>query len=88
MSYEPPIYINVHEAKTHLSKYLHMVEEGREVLIKRNQKAVARLSAASPVPQKPRKLGMFKGHVPDSFFDPMTEDELALWYDAPISTGH
>jgi hypothetical protein len=34
---------------------------------------------------KERPIGLFKGQfeVPDSFFDPLQEEELALW-EAPI----
>ncbi|MGH9321991.1 MAG: type II toxin-antitoxin system Phd/YefM family antitoxin, partial [Vicinamibacteria bacterium] len=35
--------MNVHEAKTHLSKLLERVEAGEEVIIARNGKAVAKL---------------------------------------------
>ena len=71
--------VNVHEAKTHLSRLLAQVEAGEEVTIARNGKPVARLVQA-------RDLGrpqpdVFKGKVvvPDSFFDPLPEEELRLW---------
>ena len=71
--------VNVHEAKTHLSRLLARVEAGEEVTIARNGKPVARLSPA-------RTLGrpqpdVFKGQVvvPDSFFDPLPEEELRAW---------
>ena len=35
--------VNVHEAKTHLSRLLAQVEAGEEVIIARNGKPVARL---------------------------------------------
>ena len=71
--------VNVHEAKTHLSRLLAQVEAGEEVTIARNGKPVARLiptrDAGRPQP------GVFKGKVvvPDSFFDPLPEEELRLW---------
>ena len=37
--------VNVHEAKTHLSRLLAQVEAGEEVIIARNGKPVARLVA-------------------------------------------
>jgi prevent-host-death family protein len=42
--------ITVHEAKTHLSRYLVEVENGMEILIARGKKPVARLV---PVEEKP-----------------------------------
>ena len=35
--------VNIHEAKTHLSRLLTQVENGEEVIIARNGKPVARL---------------------------------------------
>ena len=37
------VTVNVHEAKTHLSRLLLQVEAGEEVVIARNGKPVARL---------------------------------------------
>ncbi|WP_419915460.1 type II toxin-antitoxin system Phd/YefM family antitoxin [Candidatus Poriferisodalis sp.] len=70
--------VNVHEAKTHLSKLLSRVEAGEEIVIARAGKPCARL-----VPLKPRKRrtpGRLRGiTVPPEFFDPLPDDELALW---------
>jgi len=73
------ITVNVHEAKTNLSRLLTQVESGEEIIIARNGKPVARLV---PV-QKParRQPDVFKGKfvLPDSFFDPLPEEELKAW---------
>ena len=71
--------VNVHEAKTHLSRLLAQVEAGEEVTIARNGKPVARLVACKP-PGK-RQFGAMKGKITidDSFFDPLPEEELRLW---------
>jgi prevent-host-death family protein len=69
--------INIHEAKTQLSKLIEAVEAGEEVIIARAGKPVARLVPFKPV--KPvRKPGLMKGEfeVPDSFFDPLPDDIL------------
>lgn len=71
--------VNVHEAKTQLSRLLEQVEAGEEIIIARAGKPVARLV---PLANRPlRQPGRLKGkiHVPDSFFDPMTEEELREW---------
>ena len=71
--------VNVHEAKTNLSKLLAQVEAGEDVVIARNGKPVARLVSCKlkgkPTPD------VLKGliHVDDSFFDPLSEEELRLW---------
>lgn len=71
--------VNVHEAKTHLSRLLERVEAGEEITLARAGRPVARL-----VPfrhqQEPRKPGIWKGKVvigPD-FDDPLPEFEEAL----------
>ena len=71
--------INVHEAKTGLSKLLALAEAGEEVIIARAGKPVARLVAVTPRPK--RRAGTYKGlfEIDDSFFDPLSEEELRLW---------
>ncbi len=73
------VTVNVHEAKTHLSRLLIDVEAGEEVVIARNGKPVAQLVAVTP--QGKRQPDILKGKItiPDSFFDPLPEDELRLW---------
>lgn len=71
----------VHQAKTHLSRLLQEVEEGKEVVIARGDKAVARLVAAEPLQKPKRILGQFQGQgwaAPDAF-DSLSEDELREW---------
>ena len=71
--------VNVHEAKTNLSRLLAQVEAGEEVIIARNGKPVARLVRCTP--RGKRQFGSMKGLIKldDSFFDPLPEEELAAW---------
>ena len=71
--------VNVHEAKSNLSRLLAQVEAGEDVVIARNGKPVARLVACEP-PGK-RQFGALRGRIKldDSFFDPLPEAELAAW---------
>jgi len=75
--------ITTHEAKTHLSRYLAEVEQGKEYVIARGKTAVAMLVPMKPVKPKPRpKVGDIIGPVfefPDAAFAPMTEEELKEW---------
>lgn len=74
--------VTVHYAEANLSSLLAEVEAGGEVIIARDDKPVARLIAEQPEPARPRPVfGSMKGRVAmdDSFFDPLPEDELALW---------
>ncbi len=71
--------VNVHEAKTQLSRLLAQVEAGEEVVIARNGKPVARLV---PCEQRGRRrFGSLRGRIKldESFFDPLPEEELAAW---------
>lgn len=78
--------VNIHEAKAHLSEYLARVEAGETVVIARRNKPVARLmpvESDETTPRKPRPIGLAKGmgHVGPEFFEPMSEEELADWYE-------
>lgn len=67
--------VNVHEAKTHLSKLLERVEAGEDVLIARNGKVVARLV---PYKARRRRPGSMKGKIRMSEdFDAPLPDEIA-----------
>ena len=71
--------VNVHDAKTNLSRLLAQVEAGEEVIIARRGRPVVRL-----VPYKvqgKRQPDVLKGRIviPDSFFDPLPERELKAW---------
>lgn len=72
--------VNMHEAKTQLSKLVARVEAGEEVVIARDGKPVARLVAAEPKPARlPFGAWKGKGAVTDAFFEPLPEEELRLW---------
>jgi prevent-host-death family protein len=75
----------MHEAKTQLSKLVAAAEAGEEVLIARGSELVVRLTPVKPVASK-RKFGAYKGQftIPDSFFEPLSEEELALWEDGKV----
>lgn len=66
--------VNVHEAKTHLSRLLEKVERGEEVIIARDGTPVARLVALAGR----RVFGDLVGKmvVPDAFFEPLPEADL------------
>jgi prevent-host-death family protein len=70
--------INVHEAKTHLSRILEEVAAGAEVTIAKAGKPVARLVPIGPV-TRPKTLGLLRGRitVPDDFDAPLPPEVLA-----------
>lgn len=72
------VSINVHEAKTHLSRILERVHEGEEIVLSKAGKPYARLVPIrddTPV----RKPGRLQGRVSDTFFEPLPEEELRAW---------
>ena len=71
--------VNIHEAKTHLSRLLAEVENGQEVTIARAGRPIARLVRADP-PLK-RELGLERGKIwiASDFDAPMPDDWLDEW---------
>ena len=54
--------VNMHEAKTHLSKLVERVERGEEIVISRAGKPAAKLvPVEAPKPKGKRKLGILEG---------------------------
>jgi len=68
----------VHQAKTNLSKLLAEACSGREVIIARGKKPVARLVAMGAASKK-RVPGRFKGEISyaQDAFDPLTDQEMS-----------
>lgn len=54
--------INIHEAKTHLSRLVEEANAGEEITIAKAGKPVARLVALAP-PRQVRKPGFLKGKI-------------------------
>ena len=73
-------YVTVHTAKTTLSKLLARVLRGEEIIIARGSTPVAKLVPLDKAPGL-RKFGALKGKVVvgAAFFEPLPEDELAVW---------
>ena len=69
--------VNVHQAKTNLSRLLDRALAGEEVIIAKAGKPLARLVPVAET--EPRRPGLAKGRVTDAFFEPLPEDELAAW---------
>ena len=71
-----PEMVNVHQAKTQLSRLLERVHAGEEIVLAKAGKPYARLV---PLEHKPRVFGIVEGKVDDAFFEPLPEEELELW---------
>lgn len=71
--------INVHEAKTHLSRLLERAHAGEEIILAKAGKPYARL-----VPLPPDRSSRQPGRLPDlvvgpDFFEPLPAEELEVW---------
>ena len=75
-------HVNIREAKAHFSRYLKRVEMGETITICRKSVPIAELRPIAAELKDKRQSGLFKGQftISPSFFDPMPEDELDLWY--------
>lgn len=75
----PQPTVNIHEAKTHLSRLVERVEAGEEIVIARAGRPVARL-VPFRAPVKPRTPGLWRGKVRlAADFDASDEDLLAAF---------
>ena len=72
----PPI--NIYQAKTHLSKLIDQAAAGKDVIISRAGKPVARLTRLEE-PRRKIRFGLLKGKikVADDFDAPLPEAVLA-----------
>ena len=70
--------VNIHEAKTHLSRLLERVLRGEEIVIAKAGKPIARLVAAD---RPARRLGMDAGRVivASDFDAPLPDDVLTTF---------
>lgn len=72
--------VNVHEAKTHLSRLLERVSAGEEIVIAKAGRPVAKLIPYLES-EEPRKMGGWKGRVwIANDFDELPPDLLAAFY--------
>jgi prevent-host-death family protein len=68
--------VNIHEAKTQMSKLIELAQSGEEFIIAKAGKPVARIV---PLGKVKRKLGILDGkiEVPDNFNEPLPDEVLA-----------
>ncbi len=69
--------VNVHEAKTHLSRLLERVRQGEEIVIAKSGRPVARLVPVAEKRER-RRPGSAKGTlwISDDFDSPLPEELL------------
>jgi prevent-host-death family protein len=77
--------VNVHEAKTHLSRLLRKVAAGEEITISRAGTPVAKLIAAS-APGKSRPMGMDRGRIRMAEDFDRPDPDLEALFLGPVTT--
>lgn len=72
--------VNIHSAKTHLSRLIAEVAAGEEIVIAKAGKPVARLLPFEPR-REPRQPDLLKGKIwiADNFDDPLPEEIMAAF---------
>jgi antitoxin (DNA-binding transcriptional repressor) of toxin-antitoxin stability system len=75
------IRLNIHEAKTHLSKYLAKLEKGETILLCRRNEPIAEIRPLSAKRKKPRPIGLDEGKfkLGPEFFEPLPDELLAYF---------
>ena len=73
--------VKMHEAKTHLSRLVARAVDGEDIVIARGDKPQVKLVPVEEKPKPKRVFGALAGQIsiPDSFFEPMSDEELRLW---------
>jgi antitoxin (DNA-binding transcriptional repressor) of toxin-antitoxin stability system len=69
------IRLNIHEAKTHLSKYLAKLKQGETILLCKRNVPIAEIRPVAQPPRGKRPVGLYKGKfkVPASFLEPLPD---------------
>jgi prevent-host-death family protein len=70
--------VNIHAAKTHLSRLVEEAAAGEEIIIAKAGKPLAKLVPLAPVKGKKRRLGLLAGQVsiPADFDAPLPDHVL------------
>lgn len=72
------VRLNIHQAKTHLSRHLANLAEGEVIVLCRRNVPIAEIRPLSPRREEPRPVGLARGtvRVPPGFFEPLPEELL------------
>lgn len=75
------VKLNIHDAKTHLSRHLAELGEGDVIVLCRRNVPIAEIRLLPQARTSPRPIGLAAGQitVPPEFFDPLPDDLLAAF---------
>ena len=74
--------INIHEAKTHLSRYLEKLKSGETIILCKRNRPIAEIRSLPFHPLEKRPIGLAKDlfTVPPTFFDPLPDDIIQAFH--------
>jgi prevent-host-death family protein len=74
--------VNIHEAKTHLSRLIERAVAGEPFVIAKAGKPLVKVVAINAPEEQPSRLGFLKGQfsIPDDF-DTMGQDEIIRMFE-------
>lgn len=83
--YQTMIRLNIHQAKTHLSRYLEKLLPGERIILCKRNVARWEIRMLDQRPENKRPIGLAQGNfqVPDSFFEPLPEEYVELFEGGP-----
>lgn len=75
------IRLNIHEAKTHLSKYLARLKKGEVIVLCRRNVPIAEIRPLQDQAKQQRPIGLARGRfeVPPEFHEPLPEKLQRAW---------
>jgi antitoxin (DNA-binding transcriptional repressor) of toxin-antitoxin stability system len=75
------IRINIHEAKTHLSRYLSRLAKGENILLCKRNVPIAEIRPLPPQKKSKRPIGLAKGQfkIPPEFYEPLPPEVVSAF---------
>ncbi len=76
------IKLNIHEAKTHLSRYLEKLKKGETIVLCKRNEPIAEIRPLPVRSHRKRPIGLAKGQlsIPKGFFDPLPEEIIQAFH--------
>ena len=76
------IKLNIHDAKTHLSRYLDRLSRGEHILLCKRNVPIAEIRPLPKTLEKKRPIGRAKGRfeISEAFFDPLPSEFVDSFY--------
>jgi len=75
------IRINIHEAKTHLSRYLSRLAKGENILLCKRNVPIAEIRPLPPQKESKRPIGLAKGQfkIPAEFYESLPPEVISAF---------